>query len=66
MVMKLISKINDQLTIEMSKDELSFLSNAINETLEAVDEFEFQTRTGGTSEEAKHLMTELGEILRQS
>lgn len=32
--------------VQLSGDELTALSNCINETIEAVDDFELQTRTG--------------------
>ena len=52
-------------TITVSIDELVFLSNAINETLEAVEEWEFQTRTGETRKQAMEIHAQLREILRK-
>jgi len=50
-------------TIIVSIDELTFLSNAVNETLEALDEREFQTRTGVRPAEARKLQVKLIEVL---
>ena len=56
----------NEVTIEISTDELSFLCNAINETLESVEEWEFQTRTGETRERAMEIHAQCQEILNQS
>jgi len=53
----------DKITINFSPEELAFLSNAINEALEAVEEWEFQTRTGETPKRAKEIQAQLGESL---
>jgi hypothetical protein len=47
--------------IALSRDELQFLCSSINETLdlEAVKDWEFQTRTGSTPEEAKEILVKL-------
>ena len=49
-----------------SKDELTLLCNALNELLrgpDAIEDWEFQTRTGSTKEEAESLMKKLNEQL---
>jgi hypothetical protein len=53
----------DKITVAFSPTELAFLSNAINEALEAVEEWEFQTRTGETRKRAKEIQAELGVLL---
>jgi hypothetical protein len=52
-------------TISLSIDELGFLGSAINETLEALEEWEFQTRTGETRERAIEIFRELRAVLHQ-
>jgi hypothetical protein len=53
-------------TITVSIDELTFMSNTINETLEALDEWEFQTRTGVTLGKARELHSKLIEVLEDA
>ncbi len=56
----------DKITVAFSPEELAFLSNAINEALEAVEEWEFQTRTGETRKRALEIRTHLGELLDEA
>ena len=56
----------DKITVAFSPEELAFLSNAINEALEAVEEWEFQTRTGETQKRAKEIQAKLGELLEEA
>jgi hypothetical protein len=51
------------LTITLSADQLAFIINAINETLEAVEDWEFETRTGKSRAEAKAINARLRQIL---
>ena len=53
----------DRITVAFSLAELAFMSNAINETVEAVEGWEFETRTGETRERAMEIMAELGAML---
>lgn len=53
----------DNATLTISTDELVFLCNAINEALEAVEEWEFQTRTGETRKRAMEIHAQLRKIL---
>jgi hypothetical protein len=56
----------DAITVVFSPEELTFLSNSINEALEAVEEWEFQTRTGETKKRAMEIQAQLREILDQA
>jgi len=56
----------DKMTIDFTSEELSFLCNTINEALEAVEEWEFQTRTGKTREQATEVQTRLMELLDEA
>ena len=56
----------NKITVAFSPEELAFLSNAINEALEAVEEWEFQTRTGETRKRAMEVQTQLREILNEA
>lgn len=46
-------------TLQVTPDELVLLCNALNESLECVDEFEFTTRLGNESDKARNLLEKL-------
>jgi hypothetical protein len=48
-----ISNADSDLSIMLSVDELAFICNAINEALDAIDDWEFEIRTGKSRAEAK-------------
>ena len=64
--MQLKSVENQTIVISFSADEVAFLSNAINETLEAIEEWEFQTRTGETRQRATGIADELRKALDEA
>ena len=64
--MKATNITKDKITVAFSPEELAFLSNAINEALEAVEEWEFQTRTGETRKQAMEIRAQLGELLDEA
>jgi hypothetical protein len=55
-----------KIIVAFSPEELAFLSNAINEALEAVEEWEFQTRTGETRKRAIEIRTQFGKLLDEA
>ena len=55
---------DDELVVATTRDELAVLAGAINEALEAVEEWEFDTRLGVTPEQARALRDRLNEVLR--
>ncbi|MGN8246301.1 hypothetical protein ACTHAM_003440 [Cellulomonas soli] len=55
---------DDELVIATTRDELITLAGAINEALEAVDEWEFDTRLGVTPDQAKALRDRINDVLR--
>jgi len=57
---------NQAITIVFSTSELAFLCNAINESLEAVEEWEFQTRMGETRKGAAEMLVELRKLLHET
>ena len=63
--MKLDNIEKGQISITFTRLELSFLANAINETLEALEGWEFQTRTSATPQFAKDMLAELGRFLSE-
>lgn len=56
--------VDDELVVATTRDELAVLAGAINEVLEAVEEWEFDTRLGVTPEQARALRDRLNEVLR--
>jgi hypothetical protein len=56
----------NEITISFSPNELAFLSNAINEALEAVEDWEFQTRTGETRKGASDIQAQLRKLLDEA
>lgn len=50
-------------TVRLTRKELIILSNAINETREAVEEWEFSTRVGARLAEAEELLERLSALL---
>jgi hypothetical protein len=60
--MQVITVKKSTVSVVLSKDEIHFLNNAINETFNALDKREFQTRTGFYLEEARQLQQDVGRI----
>ena len=56
----------NRITILFSPEEVAFLSNAINESVEAVEEWEFQSRTGETRKRAMEIQAQLGELFDEA
>jgi hypothetical protein len=56
----------DHFLIEASRDELVTLSNCVNETLEAIESWEFPIRVGASPEEGRRIMRLIQEALRQA
>lgn len=61
--MKVISSNSEAATVSLTRHELAFLANAINETQAALEEWEFQTLTSAYPAEAEALRKEISELL---
>jgi len=60
-------KINrETIIIELSKDELGVLTNALNEVCNSIEVWEFDTRMGVTIEDAQVILQHLAKIYRES
>ncbi|WP_407359101.1 hypothetical protein LTA6_001521 [Microbacterium sp. LTA6] len=57
---------DDELVIATTRDELAALAGAINEALEAVEEWEFDTRLGITPDQARRLAARISDVLRDA
>lgn len=55
---------DDEVVIATTRDELAILAGAINEALEAVNEWEFDTRLGLMPDQARALRDRINEVLR--
>ncbi len=60
--MKIVNVKKNEANVILSTDEIHFLNNTINETFEALDEWEFSIRTGFSIEEARQLQDAIGKI----
>jgi hypothetical protein len=61
--MRVIDQSRDVTILELSKDELTILSNAVNEICNgpgAIDEEQFHTRIGASRQKAEALLEALG------
>lgn len=63
--MKVINIKGEFTDIRISRDEMCFLCNAINEALEAVEDCEFSTRLGFETEEAKCILRAMNEMINE-
>lgn len=57
---------DDELVLAVTRADLAVLAGAVNEALELVESWEFETRLGVTPDHAKALRARLGELLRES
>ena len=62
--MEIKSVSNREATIGMPIDEVRFLADAVNETLNAVSARDFKTRTGVTRERADGIRLQLVDIMK--
>ena len=60
--MQLLTKKGDALTLQFQREEVAVLCNALNEALEALDDWEVEPRMGCTQEEASKLLNELCQL----
>lgn len=54
-----------QIVLHVTRAELLLLAGSVNEAIEAVEDWEFQTRLGAGKADARTLRTELGELIRR-
>ena len=57
--MRVVDTSRDGATLEFSRAELVLLANALNETLEAIDADEFDTRVGASVADAESLQEKI-------
>lgn len=64
--MKIFNSSENKFTIECNEDELTIISNALNNIPQAVDECEYTTLIAGTTEEVDVILRQLAEALKSS
>lgn len=57
---------DDEVVIAATREELVLLANSLNEALEAVDDWEFGPRLGGSPDEARALRSMVRDLLRET
>ena len=55
-----------EVVLAATRDELVLLASSLNEALEAVEEWEFETRLGGSPDEARTLRSKIKDLLRET
>jgi hypothetical protein len=60
--MEIVDQQSDCAVVRLSADEIIALTNALNESLELIKEWEFETRMGVTKLEARSLLAALNQV----
>lgn len=60
--MKPVSITPNEIVAQFSRAEIDFLCNAVNETLEALQDWEFETRTGVMRDVATSILVQLRRV----
>lgn len=60
--MRLVKQDVSETVLAFSMDELAMISNALNESLEAIEEWEFKTRMGATQAQVENLLAGLSRL----
>lgn len=58
--------LDGEIVIAATREELVLLANGLNEALEAVDDWEFGPRLGGSPDEARALRSKVRDLLRET
>lgn len=61
--MKIIKMTKGNIQIEFNVEELIIVNNALNETLNEIEFFEFQVRVGATTDEVEDLLREVNDAV---
>lgn len=60
--MKLVSQDPALITVQLTPDEAALLGNALNESLECLEDWEFEVRMGAPKIEVEKLLLTFGQI----
>lgn len=58
--MRRINQSAEDITLALTPDEVATLCNALNEALEQIEEWAFETRMGASQDEVRRLLDDLG------
>ena len=61
--MELKNRHNDSVELQLSREELLILNNALNEACNGLSLFDLETRMGATREEVQSVLKNIGEVL---
>ncbi|MGF6525215.1 hypothetical protein [Variovorax sp. PvP013] len=61
--MKIVEINNDSISVSLNLDQLLIIHCALNEVVNGLDVFEFETRIGSTLEEVGELQKKINEII---
>lgn len=53
----------DSVVLSVSREQLLLLAGSLNETIEAIEDWEFSTRLGAGKDDARQLRAELGSLI---
>ena len=60
--MKVIEQNINGAVVHLNSDEVVALTNALNESIEHLEDWEFDTRMGATKDEVRELLKSFGQI----
>ena len=60
--MRLVNKSKTATVLECTPEELAMIGNALNESLEVIEEWEFAARMGATRAEVEELLATLSRL----
>ena len=63
--MKVNQIFKDRVQIELTRDDLLILGNALNEVCNGIEIFEFETRIGASSDLVTELLGKIGNLLNE-
>lgn len=58
-----VSEAGDHVVLALSRDELLLLAGSVNEALEAVEDWEFETRLGAGKDAARQVRNDLQAVI---
>ena len=64
--MRVVSTEQGKATVELTKDDLLALNNALNEVCNALDTWDFQTRMGCSLDDARRLLKAVSQAYEQA
>ncbi len=60
-----VTDAGEEITLTLSRNDLLLLASSVNEALEAIDDWEFQTRLGADKSQALQIRNDLRDAIAQ-